>query len=75
VQRVVFPGADLDVVPLYVETNPDRGAAELAAEVAEELATGKKPASTAAFPSAPASASAAMPPLTWPRRPGCGAAR
>jgi galactofuranosylgalactofuranosylrhamnosyl-N-acetylglucosaminyl-diphospho-decaprenol beta-1,5/1,6-galactofuranosyltransferase len=52
VQRVVFPGADLDVVPLYVETNPDRGAAELAAEVAEELATGKKPASTAAFPSA-----------------------
>ncbi len=32
VQRVVFPGADLDVVPLYVETNPDRGAAELHAE-------------------------------------------
>ena len=32
VQRVVFPGADLDVVPLYVETNPERGAAELAAE-------------------------------------------
>jgi galactofuranosylgalactofuranosylrhamnosyl-N-acetylglucosaminyl-diphospho-decaprenol beta-1,5/1,6-galactofuranosyltransferase len=31
-QRVVFPGADLDVVPLYVETNTDRGAAELAAE-------------------------------------------
>ena len=30
-QRVVFPGDDLDVVPLYVETNPDRGAAELAA--------------------------------------------
>jgi len=52
VQRVVFPGADLDVVPLYVETNPDRGAAELAAEVAEELATGKKPTTSAAFPSA-----------------------
>ena len=32
VQRVVFPGADLDVVPLYVETNPERGAAELHAE-------------------------------------------
>src|SRR5579859_5711068 len=32
VQRVVFPGADLDVVPLYVETNPERGAPELAAE-------------------------------------------
>src|SRR5262245_26796949 len=32
VQRVVFPGADLDVVPLYVETNHDRGAAELHAE-------------------------------------------
>jgi galactofuranosylgalactofuranosylrhamnosyl-N-acetylglucosaminyl-diphospho-decaprenol beta-1,5/1,6-galactofuranosyltransferase len=53
VQRVVFPGADLDVVPLYVETNPDRGAAELAAEVAAELATGKKQESaSAAFPSA-----------------------
>jgi len=32
-QRVVFPGDDLDVVPLYVETNPDRGAGELAAEM------------------------------------------
>src|SRR5215469_18889819 len=32
VQRVVFPAADLDVVPLYVETNPDRGSAELHAE-------------------------------------------
>ena len=31
-QRVVFPGEDLDVVPLYVETNLERGAAELAAE-------------------------------------------
>ena len=28
-QRVVFPGDDLDVVPLYVETQMDRGAAEL----------------------------------------------
>jgi hypothetical protein len=34
VQRVVFPGDDLDVIPLYVETNPERGAAELAAELA-----------------------------------------
>ena len=39
-QRVVFPGDDLDVVPLYVETNPDRGAAELAAELATEALTG-----------------------------------
>ena len=31
-QRVVFPGDDLDVVPLYVETNLDRGASELASE-------------------------------------------
>ena len=41
-QRVVFPGADLDVVPLYVETNPERGASELAAELAAEALTGKK---------------------------------
>jgi galactofuranosylgalactofuranosylrhamnosyl-N-acetylglucosaminyl-diphospho-decaprenol beta-1,5/1,6-galactofuranosyltransferase len=38
VHRVVFPDADLDVVPLYVETNPDRGAAQLIAEsMAEAL--------------------------------------
>ena len=36
VQRLVFPGADLDVVPLYVEPNPDRGAAELHAEQVAE---------------------------------------
>jgi galactofuranosylgalactofuranosylrhamnosyl-N-acetylglucosaminyl-diphospho-decaprenol beta-1,5/1,6-galactofuranosyltransferase len=36
VQRVVFPDADLDVVPLYVEINPDRGAAQLAAELVAE---------------------------------------
>jgi galactofuranosylgalactofuranosylrhamnosyl-N-acetylglucosaminyl-diphospho-decaprenol beta-1,5/1,6-galactofuranosyltransferase len=41
-QRVVFPGADLDVVPLYVETNMERGAAELAAEMATESMTGRK---------------------------------
>lgn len=41
-QRVVFPGDDLDVVPLYVETNPERGAGELAAELAMEAQTGKK---------------------------------
>ena len=41
-QRVVFPGEDLDVVPLYVETNPERGAAELAAELAAEALTGSK---------------------------------
>jgi len=31
-QRVVFPGDDLDVIPLYVETNMERGASELASE-------------------------------------------
>jgi galactofuranosylgalactofuranosylrhamnosyl-N-acetylglucosaminyl-diphospho-decaprenol beta-1,5/1,6-galactofuranosyltransferase len=41
-QRVVFPGDDLDVVPLYVETEMDRGAAELAAEMAAEELTGRK---------------------------------
>ena len=41
-QRVVFPGEDLDVVPLYVETNFERGAAELAAELATEALTGSK---------------------------------
>lgn len=35
-QRVVFPGRDLDVVPLYVETDMGRGAAELAAELLAE---------------------------------------
>jgi len=44
VQRVVFPGADLDVVPLYVETNPERGAAELAAELLAESLGSRDPA-------------------------------
>jgi galactofuranosylgalactofuranosylrhamnosyl-N-acetylglucosaminyl-diphospho-decaprenol beta-1,5/1,6-galactofuranosyltransferase len=48
VQRVVFPGDDLDVVPLYVETNPDRGAAELAAELTTQELTGFKPSSVEA---------------------------
>lgn len=39
-QRVVMPGEELDVLPLYVETNLERGAAELAAEQAAQ-ATGK----------------------------------
>ena len=47
-QRVVFPGDDLDVVPLYVETNPDRGAGELASELAMEAQTGKKATAVAA---------------------------
>jgi galactofuranosylgalactofuranosylrhamnosyl-N-acetylglucosaminyl-diphospho-decaprenol beta-1,5/1,6-galactofuranosyltransferase len=51
VQRVVFPGDDLDVVPLYVETNPERGAAELASELLAESLTGTK-AVTAAAPAA-----------------------
>jgi galactofuranosylgalactofuranosylrhamnosyl-N-acetylglucosaminyl-diphospho-decaprenol beta-1,5/1,6-galactofuranosyltransferase len=48
-QRVVFPGEDLDVVPLYVETNPERGAAELAAELAAE-ARGEDPKAAAVVP-------------------------
>src|SRR5262249_59949366 len=36
VQRVVFPGADRDVARRYVETTPDRGAAELHAEQVAE---------------------------------------
>ena len=54
-QRVVFPGEDLDVVPLYVETNPERGAAELAAELAAE-ALGEDP--KAAAPVVPAGSAA-----------------
>ncbi|HUY51106.1 MAG TPA: glycosyltransferase [Streptosporangiaceae bacterium] len=49
-QRVVFPGADLDVVPLYVETHMDRGAAELAAEMATESLTGRKAANAGGVP-------------------------
>jgi galactofuranosylgalactofuranosylrhamnosyl-N-acetylglucosaminyl-diphospho-decaprenol beta-1,5/1,6-galactofuranosyltransferase len=41
-QRVIFPGEDLDVVPLYVETDTERGAGELAAELANEALTGRK---------------------------------
>jgi len=41
-QRVVFPGDDLDIVPLYVETNMERGASELAAELANEALTNGK---------------------------------
>jgi galactofuranosylgalactofuranosylrhamnosyl-N-acetylglucosaminyl-diphospho-decaprenol beta-1,5/1,6-galactofuranosyltransferase len=41
-QRVILPADDLDVVPLYVETNPERGAGELAAEQAVEEQTGRK---------------------------------
>jgi galactofuranosylgalactofuranosylrhamnosyl-N-acetylglucosaminyl-diphospho-decaprenol beta-1,5/1,6-galactofuranosyltransferase len=47
-QRVVLPADDLDVVPLYVETNLERGAAELAAELAMEEQTGGKATAVAA---------------------------
>lgn len=50
-QRVVFPGDDLDVAPLYVETNPERGAAELAAELLAE-SRGEDPGKAAVAPSA-----------------------
>ena len=53
-QRVVFPTDDLDVVPLYVETNADRGAAELASELlAESLGN---PAAISAMPPAASAA-------------------
>ena len=55
-QRIVFPGDDLDVVPLYVETNTDRGAAELAAELATEALTGSK-TDTLSIPAPSAAAS------------------
>jgi galactofuranosylgalactofuranosylrhamnosyl-N-acetylglucosaminyl-diphospho-decaprenol beta-1,5/1,6-galactofuranosyltransferase len=49
-QRVVFPGGDLDIVPLYVETNPERGAGELAAELrAQALAKSAKAKEEAAL--------------------------
>ncbi len=48
-QRVVFPGEDPDVVPLYVETNPERGAAELAAELLAE-SLGETPKAPVAAP-------------------------
>jgi galactofuranosylgalactofuranosylrhamnosyl-N-acetylglucosaminyl-diphospho-decaprenol beta-1,5/1,6-galactofuranosyltransferase len=54
-QRVVFPGADLDVVPLYVETNPERGAAELAAELLAESLGNRDP-----VPPAPTAMGVAM---------------
>src|SRR5258708_27524582 len=41
-QRVVFPAEDFDVVPLYVETNIDRGAAELAAEMQALALSGRR---------------------------------
>ena len=47
-QRVVLPADDLDVVPLYVETNLERGAAELAAEMVMEEQTGGKATAVAA---------------------------
>jgi galactofuranosylgalactofuranosylrhamnosyl-N-acetylglucosaminyl-diphospho-decaprenol beta-1,5/1,6-galactofuranosyltransferase len=41
-QRVVFPAEDFDVVPLYVETNVDRGAAELSTEMQALALTGRR---------------------------------
>jgi galactofuranosylgalactofuranosylrhamnosyl-N-acetylglucosaminyl-diphospho-decaprenol beta-1,5/1,6-galactofuranosyltransferase len=41
-QRVVFPTEDFDVVPLYVETNIDRGAAELSVEMQALALTGRR---------------------------------
>src|SRR5258708_3241401 len=41
-QRVVFPAEDFDVVPLYVETNIDRGAHELSAEMQALALTGRR---------------------------------
>ena len=80
VQRVVFPGDDLDVIPLYVETNPERGAAELAAELATEALTGFKPGNVPRLPPARSvthsrsSASVPTSPPTRSRTPGPAAA-
>jgi galactofuranosylgalactofuranosylrhamnosyl-N-acetylglucosaminyl-diphospho-decaprenol beta-1,5/1,6-galactofuranosyltransferase len=35
-QRIIMPGEDLDLLPLYVETKLDRGASELASELLTE---------------------------------------
>jgi galactofuranosylgalactofuranosylrhamnosyl-N-acetylglucosaminyl-diphospho-decaprenol beta-1,5/1,6-galactofuranosyltransferase len=59
-QRVVFPGDDLDVVPLYVETHLDRGAAELSAEVTYAGLTGRKGANAGSVPMASAPAGEAQ---------------
>ena len=67
-QRVVFPGDDLDVVPLYVETNMDRGAAELAAEQLTQSLT-KAGAATSAAPVA--NALSARPSPASGSAPGC----
>src|SRR5262249_19945017 len=66
-QRVVFPGEDLDVVPLYVETNPERGAAELAAELAAE-ALGETQKAAPVVPAG--SAATGETPSSIPFRPG-----
>ncbi|HEY5361355.1 MAG TPA: glycosyltransferase [Streptosporangiaceae bacterium] len=47
-QRVVFPAGDLDVLPLYAETNMERGAAELASERLTQSLTKTKAIATAA---------------------------
>jgi galactofuranosylgalactofuranosylrhamnosyl-N-acetylglucosaminyl-diphospho-decaprenol beta-1,5/1,6-galactofuranosyltransferase len=54
-QRVVFPAEDFDVVPLYVETNIDRGAAELSAEMQALALTGRRK-DAASMPTASAAA-------------------
>ncbi|HEV2451791.1 MAG TPA: glycosyltransferase [Streptosporangiaceae bacterium] len=41
-QRVIFPGTDFDIVPLYAEVNPDRGAADLISEQRFEAFSGTK---------------------------------
>src|SRR5579875_2283300 len=50
-QRVVFPDDDPDVLPLYVETNLDRGAGELAAELLAE-SLGETPKAPPPMPAA-----------------------
>jgi galactofuranosylgalactofuranosylrhamnosyl-N-acetylglucosaminyl-diphospho-decaprenol beta-1,5/1,6-galactofuranosyltransferase len=49
-QRVIFPGEDLDVVPLYVETNPERGAELLSADLANETRNRKYKAESVNVP-------------------------
>ena len=81
-QRVIMPGEELDVLPLYVETNLERGAAELASEQLAEsmgkpaVAPGAAPARRAAaagrdaveHPSSGLTCPAACLPTPGPRR-------
>jgi galactofuranosylgalactofuranosylrhamnosyl-N-acetylglucosaminyl-diphospho-decaprenol beta-1,5/1,6-galactofuranosyltransferase len=64
-QRVVFPGEDLDVVPLYVETNMERGATERASEILTESLTRTKALTTKTAASVNAVVGEALPSIKF----------